>query len=155
MIISCNIQQLLRRSLLISAAGSALMMTAIAPAAAKVICKADPCQVQTRGKDLDNSTTDQLPIGANTETETVPSTGGAMFSISVDGQHVAGTKAPTNKQRRVDVGLDRVDIQVKFDGLDVKPILNVSTFPVRQTYQAGEQVNFLASNKYPAWNAKS
>ena len=155
MIISCNIQQLLRRSLLISAAGSALMMTAIAPAAAKVICKADPCQVQTRGKDLDNSTTDQLPIGANTETETVPSTGGAMFSISVDGQHVAGTKAPTNKQRRVDVGLDRVDIQVKFDGLDVKPILNVSTFPVRQTYQAGEQVNFLASNNYPAWIAKS
>ena len=143
--ISLSVRRMLRLRLLVSAAGTALMLTPISSVAASTICKVEPCQVQTRGKDLDNSTTDQLPLGANTETETVLSTGGAMFSISVDGQHVAGTKAPSNKQRRNDVGLDRVDIQVKFDGLDVKPILNVSTFPVRQTYQVGERVNFLAS----------
>ena len=153
--VSLNIRHMLRHSLLVSAAGTALLMAPISSASAATICKVEPCQVQTRGKDLDNSTADALPVGANTETETVPNTGAAMFSISVDGQHVAGTKAPKNKQRRNDVGLDRVDIQVKFDGLDVKPILNVSTFPVRQTYQAGEPVNFLASNNYPAWITKS
>ena len=84
-----------------------------------------------------------------------PSTGGEMFSISVDGKQVAGTKVPVNKERRTDVGLDLVDIAVKFDGLDVKPMLNVSTYPIRQTYQAGERVTFLASNNYPAWITKS
>jgi hypothetical protein len=153
--VSLNMRHMLRNSLLISAAGTALMLAPMSSAGAATICKVEPCIDQTRGKDFDNSTTDTLPVGANTETETLPNTGGAMFSISVDGQHVAGTKAPKNKQRRNDVGLDLVDIQVKFDGLDVKPILNVSTFPVRQTYQAGEQVNFLASNNYTAWITKS
>ena len=143
--VSLKTKNMLRHGLLVSAAGACLMLAPVSAAYAKTICKAEPCAASTS----------DLPIGANTETESVPSTGGAMFSISVDGQHVAGTKAPKNKQRRTDVSLDRVDIQVKFDGLEVKPILNVSTFPVRQTYQAGEQVNFLASNNYPGWIAKS
>ena len=143
--VSLNAKRMFRQSLLVSAAGACLMLAPFSAAYAKIICKVEPCQPSTVA----------LAVGANTETETVPSTGGAMFSISVDGQHVAGTKAPKNKQRQTDVSLDRVDIQVKFDGLEVKPILNVSTLPVRQTYQAGEQVNFLASNNYPGWIAKS
>jgi hypothetical protein len=143
--VSLNAKRMLRNSLLVSAAGACLMLAPVSAAYANTICKIEPCEASTS----------PLPVGANTETESVPSTGGAMFSISVDGQHVAGTKAPKNKQRKTDVSLDRVDIQVKFDGLEVKPILNVSTFPVRQTYQAGEQVNFLASNNYPGWIAKS
>ena len=153
--ISLNARHLLRHTLLVSASVYALVAIVPSNANAKQFCKVEPCKTNLRGKDLDNATTAQLSIGANTETESVPQTGVAMFSISVDGKHVAGTKAPVNKQRRNDVNLDRVDIQVKFDGLDVKPILNVSTFPVRQTYEAGERVNFLASNNYPAWIVKS
>jgi hypothetical protein len=143
--VSLKTKDMLRHGLFVSAAGACLMLAPLSAADAKTICKIHPCEASTTA----------LPVGVNTETESVPSTGGAMFSISVDGQHVAGTKAPKNKQRRTDVALDRVDIEIKFDGLVVKPILNVSTFPVRQTYQAGEQVNFLASNNYPGWIAKS
>ena len=79
----------------------------------------------------------------------------APVSISVDGETVFGSSTPADEERKTDVALDKVDIQVKFDGLEVKPILNVSTWPVRRSYQAGEEINFLASSNYPAWIAKS
>ena len=79
----------------------------------------------------------------------------APVSISVDGETVFGSSMPADEERKTDVALEKVDIQVKFDGLDVKPILNVSTWPVRRSYQAGEEINFLASSNYPAWIAKS
>ena len=79
----------------------------------------------------------------------------APVSISVDGETVFGSSAPVDAERKTDVALEKVDIQVKFDGLDVKPILNVSTWPIRRSYQAGEEINFLASSNYPAWIAKS
>ncbi len=79
----------------------------------------------------------------------------APVSISVDGETVFGSSVPADEERKTDVALDKVDIQVKFDGLEVKPILNVSTWPVRRSYQAGEEINFLASSNYPAWIAKS
>ena len=47
--------------------------------------------------------------------------------------------------------LSKVDIQVKYNGLDVKPILNVSTVPPRTTYEGGETIKFLASFNYPAF----
>lgn len=86
------------------------------------------------------------------------------FRISVDGETVdeslapAGLLAPgepragtADRERLTDVGLSAVDIQVKYDGLDVKPMLNVSTMPVERTYQAGEEVRFLATANYPAF----
>ena len=76
-------------------------------------------------------------------------------SISVDGETIFGSTTPVDAQRKTDVALEKVDIQVKFDGLEVKPILNVSTWPIRRSYQAGEEINFLASSNYPAWIAKS
>jgi hypothetical protein len=79
----------------------------------------------------------------------------APVSISVDGETVFGSSVPADEVRKTDVALDKVDIQVKFDGLEVKPVLNVSTWPVRRSYQAGEEINFLASSNYPAWIAKS
>ena len=91
----------------------------------------------------------------NTETPVTPGASGPLFSISVDGEHVAGTKVPKDIQRRTDLGLEAVDIQVKFDGLDVRPILNVSTVPVRQTYETGERIDFLASYNYPGWLEKA
>lgn len=113
------------------------------------------CKSELFGKRLNDSTVENAPVGATTETTVASTRKSPLFSISVDGEHVAGTKIPQDKQRKTDLALEAVDIQVKFDGLDVKPILNVSTFPPRQTYQAGEQINFLASSNYPAWITKS
>ncbi len=76
------------------------------------------------------------------------------FSISVDGHKVDGSKttaAVTDPNQATDVKLEGVDIQVKFDGLGVKPVLNVSTFPPQVNYQAGEKIRFLASFNYAAW----
>ena len=89
-----------------------------------------------------------IPLAAAAEDE-------APVSISVDGETVFGSAMPEDAGRKTDVALEKVDIQVKFDGLEVKPILNVSTWPIRQSYQAGEEVDFLASSNYPAWIARS
>lgn len=50
---------------------------------------------------------------------------------------------------------DEVDVQIKYDGLDVAPTLNVSTIERRRSYQAGEPVEFLATTSYPASIAKA
>ncbi|WP_457298358.1 hypothetical protein [Phyllobacterium sp. P5_D12] len=87
------------------------------------------------------------------------------FTISVDGEKVDGSPSsrtgPTVgaarelQNRKTDLGLSSVDIQVKFDGLDVSPILNLSTMPIRRAYKAGEKVDFLATSNYPAFIEKS
>ncbi|MGL4488155.1 MAG: TonB-dependent receptor, partial [Rhizobiaceae bacterium] len=107
------------------------------------------------GNQLADSTAELIEIGANTETTVAPQKAGELFSISVDGEHVAGTKPAPDPQRKTDLDLESVDVQVKFDGLGVKPILNVSTMPVRRAYAPGETVAFLASNNYPAWIASA
>jgi hypothetical protein len=91
------------------------------------------------------------PVGQNTERETPADAGDIMFSISVDGEPLIGRSKPVDAERKADLALEDADIQVKFDGLDVKTILNVSTIPARRAYQPGETVNFLASWNYPAW----
>ena len=97
------------------------------------------------------STAKRIVIGENTEKAVSGEEGQSPVSISVDGESVFGSGVPADAQRKTDVALDKVDIQVKFDGLGVVPTLNVSTWPVRRTYVAGETVNFLASLNYPAW----
>jgi hypothetical protein len=96
-----------------------------------------------------------IAVGKNTEQKPAAAAGQSPISISVDGETVFGSALPEDQQRKTDVKLEDVDIQVKFDGLGVVPVLNVSTWPVRRSYQAGETVNFLGSNNYPAWIAKS
>lgn len=93
-------------------------------------------------------------VGENTERETAADdpADGAGFSISVDGERVAGdAPTPVDAERKTDLGLESVDIQVKFDGLDQKPMLNVSTTDVRRTYLAGDSVEFLATSNYRDW----
>lgn len=70
---------------------------------------------------------------------------GSGFSISVDGERLAGGGPLSGS------GAPPADIQVKFDGLDVRPVLNVSTADLRRTYGPGEAVSFLASLNYPDW----
>ena len=66
------------------------------------------------------------------------------FSISVDGEQVAGSQTEADQQRKTDLELEAVDIQIKYDGLEVKPILNVSTPDLRRSFLAGETVRFSA-----------
>jgi hypothetical protein len=76
------------------------------------------------------------------------------FAITVDGKTVdenAKKNTVVDPTQNTDVQLNNVDIQVKFDGLGVKPVLNVSTFPPKVNYQPGENIRFLASFNYAAW----
>ncbi|MEZ5856009.1 MAG: hypothetical protein R3D67_15155 [Hyphomicrobiaceae bacterium] len=94
----------------------------------------------------------QIRPGENTEKGGAAEDPGTMgFSISVDGERVAGDQRPVDDTRRTDIALNKVDIQVKFDGLDVKPILNVATKDLRHSYQSGDDITFNATTNYPAW----
>lgn len=111
----------------------------------------------------------QLPVGRNTEQDLLGENdpGVAGFSISIDGERVAG-EAPkhghhakgtadtpqdtsADKQRRADRQLNDVDLQVKFDGLGVKPVLNVTTSDLRHSFGPGEEITFVATTNYPGW----
>lgn len=110
-----------------------------------------------------------IEVGANTEqNDDAIAIEGVGFSISVDGEPVASSKkashsptkvkAPTtraDRQRQADLILEEVDIQVKFDGLDVKPVLNVTTSDLRHSYNAGEVIEFTATSNYPDWINRS
>ncbi len=71
--------------------------------------------------------------------------GSAGFAITVDGERIAGAAASSGEN------IFARDIQVKFDGLDIRPQLNVSTTDARISYAAGETISFLATLNYPAW----
>jgi hypothetical protein len=165
------------RFLLVSSAVALVILTG-GPARAQTapetgICTLEDCDTQTRGKALDNSSLGKLAAGENTERETPADEGDIPFSISVDGETVEesadGTiklpkgdtfgvdpaAKPVDKQRKTDVDLSAVDIQVKYDGLEKGTLLNVSTMPIRRTYRAGEPVEFLATSNYPAFIDRS
>jgi hypothetical protein len=80
--------------------------------------------------------------------------GEELFSISVDGEHVAGTPKPSDDAAKTDAALQAADIQVKFDGLGAKPILNAAVTEQRRSFSTGEEVTFRASNNYPAFIAR-
>jgi hypothetical protein len=139
-----------------------LLLTGCALAAVNATVLGASAEDRLRGKVFDNSAVSNVAIAPNTEQEQPEQGGDIPFSISVDGETLAEAGQPVKpgaskaeKQRKTDVGLAAVDIQVKFDGLDAKPILNVSTVPVRRAYKAGEPVRFLATSNYPAFIARS
>lgn len=122
------------------------------------VCTAGDCRTQIRGKALDNSASSALATGENTERETPADARNVPFSISIDGEAVEKSaaggdspKKPVDGQRKTDIDLAEVDIQVKFDGLEAKPLLNVSTMPIKRGYRAGETIEFLATSNYPAF----
>ncbi len=73
---------------------------------------------------------------------------GLPFQIIVDGEVVAGDTLPAPADAQ------GVAVDVKFDGLGVRPMLNVSTVPMRASFKAGDDVGFLGSLNYAAWVAK-
>ena len=99
-----------------------------------------------------------MPAGENTERiDTRPggnfASGG--FSISIDGQTVAGAPAPVDPRRQADIAAANADIDVRYDGLDLRRMLNVSTADLRAAFRAGETVRFRSSANYPAFIARS
>jgi hypothetical protein len=131
-------------------------------------CTSGQCSSVIRGKMLDNGASGTLPVGENTERGSSADAAAVPFSISVDGQVVDESGQPrpaaigentantvAGKQRKTDVDLSAVDIQVKFDGLDTKTMLNVSTVPIRKTYQTDEAIVFQATSNYPAFVQKA
>lgn len=73
------------------------------------------------------------------------------YSISVDGELVDGGQAAIAERQSLNVSNNNMDIQVKFDGLDVKPSLNVSTIEARRSFSAGERIGFQVSSNYQSW----
>ena len=73
------------------------------------------------------------------------------FSISVDGDRVDSSAELAKAMAADKAAIGGMDIQVKFDGLGVKPILNVSTYPLQVNFRTGEKVRFLGSYNYGAW----
>ncbi|WP_367715299.1 TonB-dependent receptor [Nitratireductor sp. GISD-1A_MAKvit] len=128
-------------------------------------CGGVACPAAMRGKMLENSSVGKLRVGENTERAGPEDRARLPFVISVDGQvvdesgqitnegmfGVSPDARPVDKQRKTDLDLNSVDIQVKFDGLDAEPLLNISTVPVQRIFRAGEPVHFYATSNYPAY----
>ena len=99
-----------------------------------------------------------LPTGANTErAEDVAGSDFEEigFSLSIEEVTVAGATKPSVVQRVQDRALETANVQVKFDGLDIQPRLNVATHDLRASYQAGEGITFRASTNYPFWISRA
>jgi hypothetical protein len=151
-------------------AGSAMVTLTMAALPALAANSADNSKSElhsVRGKKLDDQTVRSLEVGENTERESLSDSGNIPFAISVDGETVGESTAPANakkndkpvkqadRQRKTDVDLHAVDIQIKYDGLESTPMLNISTMPVRRSYRAGETVEFLATTNYPGFVERS
>jgi hypothetical protein len=118
-------------------------------------CAGAQCaQEETRPAAYD-SQSGSIPVQEKTESG-VPA-GSVPFRISVDGQPLEASApiAPVDAQRQTDVGLSAVDIQVKFDGLDTEPVLNVLVAPQQGGYVAGDAVAFATYANYPGFIARS
>ncbi len=74
------------------------------------------------------------------------------FEITVDGQRVDGSTLPPTANAAD--ATEKLDVQIKFDGLGVTPTLNISTMPPRASYKVGDTLQFLASTNYAAWIEK-
>ncbi|WP_313077580.1 TonB-dependent receptor [Agrobacterium pusense] len=127
-------------------------------------------QDQPSGKKMIAATVQELSIGENTERERLSNEGDIPFAISVDGETVGKSETPAVKgarpagasvaksvdqQRQTDLALHRVDINIKYDGLQADPLLNIMTTPMRRTYRGGEPVRFLATSNYPGFIKRS
>jgi len=92
-----------------------------------------------------------VPTQPNTEVASGGSFGATGFAISIDNTPVAGAQPPRNPQRAADIANDMAEVDVRFDGLDTRRLLNVMTSDGKTSYRAGETVTFRASSNYPAF----
>lgn len=76
------------------------------------------------------------------------------FRITVDGEDMSGAAVnEADRQRCVDVALERADIQIKYDDLAAKPALNV--WATTDLTLRGEAVQFRGWSNYLSWIDKA
>ena len=92
-----------------------------------------------------------IAVGANTEPDVAPATGGAGFVISVNGAPIAGDGRVADAVRQTDVALANADVQVRFDGLGAEPRLDLEIIGPGQTYAPGDTVALQSALNYPAY----
>ncbi len=106
-----------------------------------------PAPVVTQGPPVEKLVA--KPQCANT-----PVTGAAPFRITVDGESMDTTATgEADRQRCVDVALERADIQVRYDPMNVVPALNATAFPA--TVSVGDKVTFSTYSNYVLWIARA
>ncbi len=98
----------------------------------------------TRGKRMDNDACAATPAASD-----------APFAVTVDGQPVDLHKRiqEADRQRCVDVALQKSDIQIKFDPLNTVPALNVWVAP--STVARNRQIHFGTWSNYLWWQKKA
>lgn len=93
-----------------------------------------------------------VPRGENTEPESLARNKNEGFAISINGVPMQGNDDRVeDKARRVDEALARMDLQVRFDGLDVTPRLDFEVMDDRETFAAGDRVRVRSVLNYPAF----
>jgi len=99
-----------------------------------------------------------VPVQPNVESITglgSAGLGSEGFSISIDNNVVAGAPVPANTQRADDLRNSADQLDVRFDGLDTRRLLNVATADERNAFVAGEAITFRASTNYPAYLSRA
>ncbi len=136
---------IMRHFLLSSVAFAALTLTLLQTSQAEdgmdicVVGNDNGCLDETGGSVVDTA---QAPVDVDDA---------AGYSISVDGEMLAGSQILEDDQLKSETSLATADIQVKFDGLGAKPMLNVSTVPAKTSYELGEELEFLIALNYGPW----
>jgi len=73
------------------------------------------------------------------------------LSVSVDGEQIIGESGRAERNHATDKALEAVDIQIKFDGLDITRRLNIATADGNVTYKPGSTIEFNGTWNYPDW----
>lgn len=73
------------------------------------------------------------------------------FSISVDGEHVAGDRRPAEQPRATDVDLAAADIQVTYDGLESERRLMAGLIASRPADDGTVRLTFGVDTNYGQW----
>lgn len=84
----------------------------------------------------------------------VGATADLPFRVTVDGEDMSGAAVnEADRQRCVDVALERADIQIKYDDLAAKPALNV--WSAQDLTLRGESAQFRGWSNYLSWIDKA
>jgi outer membrane protein OmpA-like peptidoglycan-associated protein len=92
------------------------------------------------------------PVDACADYRAAPAT---PLRITIDGEPVGAGDGVTeaDRQRCVDVAVNRHDFRIQFDALDAEPALNVSAWP--NPVPAGEAVELVTYSNYVHWIRKA
>ncbi len=92
-----------------------------------------------------------VPIAPNTEPDAAPLANNSGFVLAVDGEPIDADPTIEESVRRTDIALADANVQVRFDGLDPTPRLNVETVGAPRSYLPGETVQLRSETNYPAF----